>query len=98
MNIDDWRKEIDEVDKEILKLINKRARLGLEVGVLKAKAGLPIYDREREQAVLENLCAENEGPLSCDAIIRIFRRIIQETRTVEANSITNIQTQAREIV
>jgi chorismate mutase len=85
MNIEDWRTEIDEVDKEILRLINKRARLGLEVGALKTKAGLPIYDREREQTVLENLCTENEGPLSCDAVIRIFRRVIQETRTIETS-------------
>lgn len=90
MKLEEWREEIDSIDKEILRLINKRARMALEVGALKIKAELPIYDREREQKVIENLCAENEGPLSCDAVIRIFRRIIQETRTLETNAVASV--------
>jgi len=97
MNIESWREEIDAVDSEILKLINKRARLAVEVGALKAKAGLPIYDKEREQNVLDRLCEENEGLISEDAIIEIFRKIIQETRNVEIKAVDSVQITHRDI-
>lgn len=91
MDIEDWREEIDSVDSEILKLINKRARMAMEVCALKNKSDLPIYDREREQRVIEHLCNENQGPLTCDSIIRIFRRIIQETRALQTSSVLQTQ-------
>lgn len=91
MDIEDWREEIDSIDSEILKLINKRGRMAMEVCALKNKSDLPIYDREREQKVIEHLCNENQGPLACDSIIRIFRRIILETRALQTNSVTQLQ-------
>ncbi len=97
MNIEDWREEIDAVDSEILKLINKRARLAVEVGALKAKAGVPIYDKEREQNVLDRLCEESDGLISEDAIVEIFKQIIQETRNVEVRAVDSIQITRRDI-
>lgn len=95
MKIEDWRSEIDSIDKEILKLVNKRAYMAMEIGALKMQSGLPVFDREREQYIIENLCNENTGPIPCDAVIRIFRQIIHETRTIESNA--QLQTSAREI-
>ena len=95
MKIEDWRSEIDSIDKEILKLVNKRARMAMEIGALKMQSGLPVFDREREQNIIESLCSENAGPIPCDAVIRIFRQIIHETRTIESN--VHLQTSSREI-
>ncbi len=55
MNIEDWRAEIDSVDDELLSLINKRARLAVEVVILKRAAGIPITDPEREREVLTHM-------------------------------------------
>jgi chorismate mutase len=86
MDIDHWRQEIDEVDEELLRLLNIRARLAIKVGALKRSAGLPLRDLEREQFVLEHLQDSNNGPLDQEAVVRLFRRIIRESRRVESRS------------
>jgi chorismate mutase/prephenate dehydratase len=84
MNIEGWRGEIDQVDMELLDLLNKRARLAIEVGALKKAAGLPLCDPERERSVLQRLQQANAGPLDAPAVARLFRRVIRESRRVEA--------------
>jgi len=84
MDIDHWRHEIDELDEELLRLLNMRARLAMKVGSLKRSAGLPLRDHEREQFVLRHLQDLNNGPLDQKAVIRLFRRIIYESRRIES--------------
>jgi chorismate mutase len=83
MTIDYWRTEIDEVDRELLRLLNRRARLALKVGALKRAAGLPCCDPDREHVVLSTLRQANTGPLDSRAVTKLFRRIIGESRRVE---------------
>jgi chorismate mutase len=83
MDIEYWRKEIDEIDLELLRLLNIRARLALKVGALKQAAHLPFCDPERERTVLERLQAMNGGPLDERAVDKVFRRIIRESRRVQ---------------
>ena len=84
MDIEHWRKEIDDIDAELLRLLNARARLALKVGTLKQAADLPCVDPERERCVLERLEEINRGPLDKRAVARVFRRIIRESRRVQA--------------
>ena len=83
MNIEYWRSEIDEIDRELLRLLNRRARLAMKVGAIKSAAGLPCCDPERERIVLGKLQAANSGPLDHEAVTRLFRRIILESRRVQ---------------
>ena len=84
MDIDHWRKEIDDIDAELLRLLNMRARLALKVGALKQAADLPCRDPERERNVLHRLQQINDGPLDERAVGKVFRRIIRESRRVQA--------------
>jgi chorismate mutase len=84
MDIEHWRKEIDEVDVELLRLLNVRARLALKVGALKKAASLPIVDEDRERIVLERLRGLNSGPLDQRAVDKLFRRIIRESKRIES--------------
>ena len=84
MDIDHWRKEIDDIDAELLRLLNMRARLALKVGALKQAADLPCRDPERERNVLQRLQRMNDGPLDERAVGKVFRRIIRESRRVQA--------------
>jgi len=84
MDIEHWRKEIDEIDSELLRLFNVRARLAIKVGTLKRSTGLPLRDLDREQFVLDRLQEANSGPLDHGAVVRLFRRIMRESRRVEA--------------
>ncbi|CDM65583.1 chorismate mutase [Pyrinomonas methylaliphatogenes] len=79
-NIDDWRAEIDAIDEQLVRLLNERARLAIEIGVLKRAIGLPIHDHERERRVIARVCQINRGPLDEAAMIKIFKRIIRESR------------------
>jgi chorismate mutase len=85
MDIEHWRKEIDEIDAELLRLLNIRARLALKVGVLKRTARLPFCDPDRERYVLHRLQDINTGPLDDRAVYKLFRRIIRESRRVQTN-------------
>jgi chorismate mutase len=84
MDIETWRKEIDEIDVELLRLLNTRARLALKVGALKKAASLPITDLERERVVLQRLQEMNNGPLDHRAVGKLFRRIILESKRIES--------------
>ena len=83
MNIQYWRSEIDEIDRNLLQLLNRRARLAMKVGALKKVAGLPCCDPPREEEVLVTLQRANTGPLDHKAINKLFRRIILESRRLE---------------
>jgi len=83
MSIEKWRDEIDTVDKDLIRLLNIRALLALKIGALKQAAGLSLYDPDRESRVLKEACRVNEGPLDDRAVIRLFRRIILESRRLE---------------
>ena len=83
MDIDHWRKEIDDIDAELLRLLNMRARLAPKVGALKQASNLPFCDPDRERSVLQRLQDLNEGPLDQRAVGKVFRRIIRESRRVQ---------------
>jgi chorismate mutase len=88
MNIEYWRTEIDEIDRELLRLLNRRARLAMKVGALKRVAGLPCCDSERERLVLRTLQQANTGPLDTRAITELFRSIIDESKRMEERTLT----------
>ena len=83
MNIQDWRAEIDIIDSELLCLLNRRAQLAIEIGALKRRDDAPLYDPARERQVLVRALTTNSGPLDDEAVTKIFRCIIDESRRVE---------------
>ena len=86
MNLSDWRRRIDEIDKKLVKLLNERSQCALEIGKLKQAANLPLYQPDRENEVLANAERENPGPLTDAAIRRLFERIIDEARAAERDA------------
>lgn len=54
MELDKARTEINKIDKEIVKLLQKRFNIVNEIGNYKRKQGLPIYDEAREKQVVES--------------------------------------------
>ena len=81
------RKEIDVLDVKILELLNARTRVVEEIGRIKQALSLPIYEPKREDQVYHNVTTNNHGPLSPEALKRIFERIIDEMRTVQRDKI-----------
>jgi chorismate mutase len=83
MNLSDWRRRIDEIDKRLVELLNERSKCALEIGRLKQEANMPLYQPDREKDVLANAEDNNRGPLTDAAIRRLFERIIDEARSAE---------------
>jgi chorismate mutase len=77
------RRIIDEIDVKILALVNQRTRVVEEIGQIKQKLTMPIYEPKREDEVFRNVTGKNDGPLSAEAVHRVFERIIDEMRTVQ---------------
>jgi len=86
MNLADWRRRIDEIDKKLVELLNERSRCALEIGKLKQAENIPLYQPQRENEVLENAEHNNSGPLTDAAIRRLFERIIDEARAAERDA------------
>jgi chorismate mutase len=82
-NIEDWRRRIDEIDQRLVELLNERSQCALEIGKLKRVDGQPVYQPERERQVLAAVEKASRGPLSPEAIRRLFERILDEARSVE---------------
>ena len=84
--VSDWRAAIDVLDRQLLNLLNIRAKLAYELAKVKRECGMEIVDPEREQQVLDRVRRSNDGPFDHDAITRIFQSIIQEARRVQAGA------------
>jgi len=85
-DVDGWRKRIDEVDQELVKLLNERSRCAVEIGHLKKELGMPAWQPEREAEILRNVVKSNHGPLDDAAIRRLFERIVDEARALERHA------------
>ncbi|GED69057.1 bifunctional 3-deoxy-7-phosphoheptulonate synthase/chorismate mutase [Brevibacillus reuszeri] len=75
--IEIMRKQIDEINLEILELINKRAALVQELGKEKEKQGSNRFDPERERQMLNLLVENNKGPFNDNAVRHLFKQIFQ---------------------
>ncbi|ASJ55028.1 bifunctional 3-deoxy-7-phosphoheptulonate synthase/chorismate mutase [Brevibacillus formosus] len=75
--IETMRKQIDEINLQILELINKRATLVQELGKEKEKQGSNRFDPERERQMLNLLVENNKGPFNDNAIRHLFKQIFQ---------------------
>ena len=83
-DIDELRRQIDELDQEILALVNSRVELAKKVGVIKHRSNeSTVYRPDREAVILNQLSNINKGPLANSHIHAIFREIISISRAAE---------------
>jgi chorismate mutase len=86
LTLEALRDEIDRLDEVIVKLLDRRARCAYSIGRLKRSAGMGIYEPSREASVMAHVKAVNaglEGPLTDDAIVRLYERIMDEARRIQ---------------
>jgi chorismate mutase/prephenate dehydratase len=74
------RKALDLVDRKLLALLNQRLHIAQEIGRIKRKMGIKIYDPRREMEVLKRLEGTNKGPLNEEDLIKIFTTILRVCR------------------
>ena len=79
--LDEHRRAIDALDREILERLNARAKHAQAIGEL--KGGALAYRPERETQVIQGLHAENAGPLRNEHVTGIFREVMSACRALE---------------
>lgn len=82
-HLEELREAIDTVDAEILRLVGQRVALVLRIAEYKRVRHMPVYDPNRERAVIERLLGLAAADLDPQLVRRIFERIIDESRRVE---------------
>ena len=81
--LDSLREKIDETDTEILQLLNRRAKLAIEVAKTKTENKMAFYAPERELKIYQRLMEINGGPFPNEAIKPVFREIISASLSLE---------------
>jgi chorismate mutase-like protein len=87
MDISAWREKIDELDRRLVELLNQRAEAAREIGRLKRNTGMPIYEPNRERAVLANVRQANRGLLRDADLGRIYERVMDVMRKIQKDEI-----------
>ncbi len=82
-SLSDLRREIDSLDRDLVALLNARARVVLGLAPLKRERGVPVHEPNREEQVLDNIRASNHGPLANDALERVYDAVIREMRAMQ---------------
>lgn len=82
-SLESLRDEVREKDKEIVRLLNERAGLSIEIGKIKQSKGWDVYDPAQERKVRDGLLELNQGPLSEAALNTIFKEIVSASRSLQ---------------
>jgi chorismate mutase len=78
------RDQLDEVDRDMVRALNERARLVQELAILKREVGVPLFDPKREEEILQRIAEENPGPIYDSTMREIFETIMHRIRDIES--------------
>jgi chorismate mutase len=81
--LEEFRVVIDQIDRRIVALLNERTEIVECIGRVKRESQMPIYEPRREDQVFANIAEANHGPITHEAVRRIFERIIDEMRGIQ---------------
>jgi len=89
MTLEELRNRIDVLDRQLVELLNERARAALLIGHLKAATSLPVYEPAREKVIYQNVRDNNKGPLPDIELTHIYERIIDVMRALQRNELAS---------
>ena len=87
MTISELRIRIDDLDRQLVELLNERARAAQSIGRLKRNTAMPIYEPARERTVFENIARHNRGPLRDQDLQVIYQSLIAVMREIQSHEI-----------
>ncbi|MCC8189982.1 MAG: chorismate mutase [Planctomycetes bacterium] len=83
MSLEEIRETINRLDREIVRLIDERARAGQAAGELKKRLNLPLHNPTREREILDRLGDLSDGSMPLTGLRNIYRVIMAETLASE---------------
>ena len=82
-SLEKLRSRIDELDSELLKLLNKRAKCVIKIGKIKQKEKKGVLVPLREKELLDRLRKVNKGPMTDAMVIYLFQQIIDTLKDLQ---------------
>ena len=83
-DLNNLRNEIDEIDRQLVELFNRRARCAQQIGRYKQQNQQAVYEPKREEAVIANIARSNDGPLSDEDLVAIYNAILAAMRRLQS--------------
>jgi len=96
MGISAHRKRIDDMDRQLVRLLNRRIRTAIQIGHMKKANGLPLRDLLREKEILRRARRSNAGPLGPRAVETLFRWLLAESRRQASRALAARQARSRD--
>lgn len=81
--MDDLRKQIDELDTQIIELLDKRAQVAMAIGELKRQEGRPAFDGVRQKLLLDRLQHKSKGIFPLEGLRNVYTEIMSACRNLE---------------
>ncbi|MEW6607249.1 MAG: prephenate dehydratase [bacterium] len=81
--LNNYRKQIDELDNQILDILNKRIKIAQQIGKFKREREIEAYQPDREREIYERLCEKNKGLFPNKALKAIYREIMSASLSWE---------------
>ncbi len=81
--VKELRRRVNEVDGELVRILNERARIVQELGAYKRETGVALFDPRREEEILRRVAEINEGPIYDTSMRDIFELIMHRIRDLE---------------
>lgn len=75
--IEQHRAAIDELDVKIVSLLNEREGHSMAIRDLKPHAGMQLFDADREEAILQSICEQNQGPIVDEKLREIYATLLK---------------------
>lgn len=81
--MEEYRKEINSIDEELVKLLERRFNVVLKIGKYKKEHDLPVYDEKREKMVIENCLNRLENKNYSHNIEDVYKKIMDTCKDLE---------------
>ena len=74
------RRDISDIDRQLVELVNKRLKLVAQLKRYKEEHGIGFVDLAREEWMLQYLSRMNRGPLSADGLSELYHELLDLTK------------------
>lgn len=85
MTLEDLREKIDKIDDEIVALLESRVQIVKEIGELKNKLNIDVYNPQREREILKRL--QSKSSLTPHQIETIYQSIFTLTKVLQEENL-----------
>ena len=83
MQLEDYRKRIDEVDDKLISLLEQRMGISCEIAEFKARENIPTVDDGREKVKLFEVANKTGNPLYKEHMKKIFETVMEQSRSLQ---------------